>query len=107
MSDSLSVYLQEEGEVRLHEDIEEENANDPNIKNDEIRNSSGKNIENETDDKKETDLSNYIPKGITNIGNTCYLGSFLQLLYHNKAFREDLLQTPLDARHKMKMVEGL
>ena len=27
--------------------------------------------------EKETDLSNYIPKGITNIGNTCYLGSFL------------------------------
>ena len=62
-----------------------------------------------SDDKKEkeTDLSNYIPKGITNIGNTCYLGSFLQLLYHNKVFREDLLQTPLDAKHKMKMVEGL
>ena len=45
------------------------------------------------EEKKETEveITNYVPKGITNIGNTCYMGSFLQLLFHAKAFREDLL----------------
>ena len=35
------------------------------------------------------------------------MGSFLQLLFHDKAFRQDLMQTQLDARHKMKMIEGM
>lgn len=29
-------------------------------------------------------------KGLANIGNTCYLGSFLQLLYHATDFRKGL-----------------
>ena len=48
-----------------------------------------------------------IPKGITNVGNTCYMGSFLQLLYNNRTFREDVLSLNLDVRHKMKMIEAM
>lgn len=32
-------------------------------------------------------------RGITNVGNTCYMGSFLQLMFHNAAFRDDVLNT--------------
>ena len=33
----------------------------------------------------------FLVKGITNVGNTCYMGSFLQLLFHSAPFLRDLL----------------
>ena len=34
------------------------------------------------------------PAGLRNLGATCYLGSLVQVLYHNAAFRDALYRTP-------------
>ena len=35
-----------------------------------------------------------VPAGLRNLGATCYLGSLVQVLYHNAAFRDALYRTP-------------
>ena len=38
------------------------------------------------------------PAGLRNLGATCYLGSLVQVLYHNAAFRDALYRTPTAQR---------
>ena len=39
-----------------------------------------------------------VPAGLRNLGATCYLGSLVQVLYHNAAFRDALYRTPTAQR---------
>ena len=41
-----------------------------------------------------------VPAGLRNLGATCYLGSLVQVLYHNAAFRDCLLYTSPSPRDK-------
>ena len=36
-----------------------------------------------------------VPAGLRNLGATCYLGSLVQVLFHNAAFRDALYRTPM------------
>ena len=46
--------------------------------------------DNPNDNVREED----VPAGLRNLGATCYLGSLVQVLYHNAAFRDALYRTP-------------
>ena len=39
-----------------------------------------------------------VPAGLRNLGATCYLGSLVQVLFHNAAFRDALYRTPTAQR---------
>ena len=39
-----------------------------------------------------------VPAGLRNLGATCYLGSLVQVLYHNAEFRDALYRTPTAQR---------
>lgn len=51
--------------------------------------------------------NDYLVKGITNVGNTCYMGSFLQLLFHSEPFLNELLSTKIVSRPQTRLLEQL
>ena len=50
--------------------------------------------DNPNDNVREED----VPAGLRNLGATCYLGSLVQVLYHNAEFRDALYRTPTAQR---------
>ena len=46
--------------------------------------------EDDNDDEDDLVRSEGIPAGLRNLGNTCYVNSFLQIWFHNKEFRQSM-----------------